>query len=106
MAVSLSVNLEKVAKLSNFAIPVLFALFGSAGYLVSFYFHFGTVTFFLLLLINHYYRYVQKKHSLLTNFGFIAQARYIIESVGPELRQYLISTDPDQWLDQQCCRVN
>ena len=96
MAVSLSVNLEKVAKLTNFAIPVLFVLFGSAGYLVSFYFHFGTVTFFLLILINHYYRFVQKKHSLLTNFGFIAQARYIIESVGPELRQYLISTDVDE----------
>ncbi len=96
MPASLSVNLEKVAKLANVSVPLLFAAFGIAGYLVSFYFHFGTVTFFLLLVINYYYRHVQKKHSLLANFGFIAQARYIIESIGPELRQYLISTDVDE----------
>ena len=96
MATSLSVNLEKVAKLANLSVPILFAVCAIAGYMLSFYFHFGTVTFFLLMVINFYYRHVQKKHSLLANFGFIAQARYVIESVGPELRQYLISTDVDE----------
>lgn len=93
MAASLAVNLEKVAKFTNAAIPALFAACLAAGTYVSFYFHFLSVTFFLLALINFYYRHVQRKHTLLANFGIIAQARYVIESVGPELRQYLISTD-------------
>ena len=93
MATALAVNLEKVAKFTNAAIPLAFLTFFVAGYHLSFYFHFGTVFFLLLAAINFYYRHVQKKHTLLSNFGVIAQARYIIESVGPEIRQYLISTD-------------
>lgn len=49
-----------------------------------------------LLLVNFYYLYVQKKHALLTNFGLIAQARYIIESVGAEFRQYLYMSDTEE----------
>ncbi len=96
MASTLSVNLEKVSKFANVSVPILAIVFGTAGYFVSFYFHFGTVSFIMLTVINFYYRHVQNEHTLLRNFGFLAQARYIVESVGPELRQYLISTDVDE----------
>lgn len=37
----------------------------------------------------------QKKHALKRNFPVIANARYFLEAIGPELRQYII-TDNDQ----------
>lgn len=93
MAAALAVNLEKVAKFTNSLLPVALVGVGLAGHFVSFYFHFLTVTLFLLSIVNFYYRHVQTEHALLRNFGFIAQARYVTESVGPELRQYLFSGD-------------
>ncbi len=50
----------------------------------------------MLTLINIYYLYFQKQHTLLANFGLIAQARYLIESIGPELRQYIFSSDVEE----------
>ncbi len=92
----LSINLDRMAKTANAAIGL--ALIGSAllGYLVSFYFHFLTVFFLLLNLMNLYWRYVQKTHTLLANFGFLAQIRYLVESIGPEFRQYLYATDNEE----------
>jgi glutamate synthase domain-containing protein 2 len=49
-----------------------------------------------MTVINLYYRYVQKQHALLANFGWVAQGRYFLESVGPELRQYLFTNDTDE----------
>lgn len=37
---------------------------------------------------------VQRKHALLRNFPVIGHGRYLLESIGPELRQYII-TDND-----------
>ncbi|MGH3345797.1 MAG: FMN-binding glutamate synthase family protein, partial [Nocardioides sp.] len=37
---------------------------------------------------------VQKQHALKRNFPVVANLRYILESIGPELRQYII-TDND-----------
>ncbi len=96
MASSLTVNLEKLAKYVNIGIPLLCISFFLAGHYYSFYFHFLTVTFFLATAINFYYRHVQKTHSLLSNFGFVAQGRYLIESIGPELRQYLFTNDTEE----------
>ncbi len=92
----LSVNLERVAKAGNIGIVTM--LFGAAllGYFVSFYFHFLTVALLLLNLVNFYWRRVQKTHSLLANFGFLAQGRYLMESIGPEFRQYWFSSDTEE----------
>ena len=91
-----SINLDRMAKTANVAI--VGALLGSAllGYYVSFYFHFATVFFLLLNVLNFYWRHVQKSHTLLSNFGFLAQIRYLVESVGPEFRQYLFSSDTEE----------
>ena len=41
------------------------------------------------------YDLVQKKHSVLRNFPVVGHLRFILEAVGPELRQYIV-TDNDQ----------
>lgn len=43
----------------------------------------------LLNLLNLSCLYVQRRHTLLRNFGIVAQLRYFLESIGPEMRQYL-----------------
>jgi len=81
-----AVDLEKISHTANVAIVVLCGLFGLAGFFVSFYFHFLTVAFFLLVLLNLFWRHGQTSHTLLANFGFLAQIRYLVESIGPEFR--------------------
>jgi glutamate synthase domain-containing protein 2 len=93
---SLSINLLKISRVVNSALPILFLVSFLLGYFVSFYFHFLTVTFFLLTLINFYYRHIQTGFSLLSNFGITAQIRYLTESVGPEFRQYLFLSDTEE----------
>lgn len=96
MAASWTVNLEKISRAVNFGLPTLTLVFFLAGYFSSFYFHFLTVVFFLATVINYFYRHIQKDHALLTNFGWVAQGRYLLESVGPELRQYLFTNDTEE----------
>ena len=91
-----TINLEKLAKFVNALLPLLTVFFFLLGYLYSFYFHFLTVGLFLLTVINIYYLHIQKEHTLLANFGLIAQGRYMMESIGPELRQYLYSSDTEE----------
>jgi glutamate synthase domain-containing protein 2 len=93
MAASLSVNLEKLAKLVNVLLPVTAASFFLLGHYISFYFHFVTVAFVMITGLNFYFRHLQRRHALLRNFGVIAQSRYVIEGIGPELRQYLFADD-------------
>lgn len=92
----ISVNLEKVSHAANASLYVFTIGFFLLGHFASFYFHFGTVIFFLLVLINLYFLHIQKQHALLSNFGFLAQMRYIIESIGPEFRQYLYMSDTEE----------
>src|SRR5688572_4976274 len=40
------------------------------------------------------YDLIQTKHAVLRNFPIIGHFRYLLESVGPELRQYIV-TDND-----------
>ncbi|MFK5956398.1 MAG: FMN-binding glutamate synthase family protein [Planctomycetota bacterium] len=82
--------------MANVSIVVLLVMFGFTGQFVSFYFHFLTVAFFLLVVVNMYWRHFQSSHTLLANFGFMAQFRYIAESVGPEMRQYFFSSDTEE----------
>ncbi|MCA9619961.1 MAG: FMN-binding glutamate synthase family protein [Myxococcales bacterium] len=96
MALSFAVDLEKISKAANYSIPVITAASFAAGHFVSFYFHFATVPLLMLLGLNLYYLRVQKTHALLANYGILAQMRYVFESLGPELRQYLFMSDTEE----------
>ncbi len=39
---------------------------------------------------------VQKKHALMRNFPLIAHLRYVLEAVGPELRQYIVTGNDEE----------
>ncbi len=92
----LVVNLHNLARFTNIAVPLLAGLFFVSGLRISFYFHFLSVGFLFLTILNAFYLYGQRGHSLLRNFGILGQGRYILESVGPELRQYLYSNDTEE----------
>ncbi|QHG81676.1 FMN-binding glutamate synthase family protein [Rhodococcus rhodochrous] len=42
------------------------------------------------------YDLVQKRHSLLRNFPILGHARYVLESLGPELRQYITTNNDEE----------
>src|SRR3954465_187815 len=42
------------------------------------------------------YDLLQKKHALLRNFPLIGHGRYLLESVGPELRQYIVTGNDEE----------
>jgi hypothetical protein len=39
---------------------------------------------------------LQRKHALLRNFPLVGHARYLIEAVGPELRQYIVAANNEE----------
>ncbi|KFK85205.1 glutamate synthase [Streptomyces sp. JS01] len=39
---------------------------------------------------------VQKKHALLRNFPLVGHARYALEKIGPELRQYIVTSNDEE----------
>src|SRR5918999_576982 len=39
---------------------------------------------------------LQREHTLLRNFPVLGHARYLLESIGPELRQYLVAGDNEE----------
>ncbi len=92
----LAIDLPWIARYVNVGIVVFLVLFWYLGVNVSLGYHLGTAIFLVLFLINVYYRHIQRRHTLLRNFGIIAQARYMIESLGPELRQYLYASDIEE----------
>lgn len=96
MTSKISIDLHKMAKFANLAIPSLAVLFVLGGAFVHFYINFLSVPFIFLTVINFFYRHVQKTHSLLRNFGIMGQARYMMESIGPELRQYFFASDTEE----------
>ena len=42
------------------------------------------------------YDLLQRRHALLRNFPVIGHGRYLLESVGPELRQYLVASNDEE----------
>lgn len=50
-------------------------------------------SFLLLVLV---YDLIQTKHAILRNFPIIGHFRYILESVGPELRQYIVTSNNEE----------
>ena len=96
MSSSAKVDLHRLSRFANWMILAATVGFFVLGNRVSFWFHFLTVTFLLLSIMNVFYRFVQTNHTILRNFGVLGQARYILESLGPELRQYLFSNDTEE----------
>ena len=96
MSATLHVNLHKLARFFNTSLLAFPLVFFVAGQWLSFYFHFLTVASLFFLIVNYFYRHVQTQHAVLRNFGIIGQGRYLIESLGPEFRQYLFSGDREE----------
>lgn len=96
MNASFKIDLHKLSRFVNVLIPASAVLAFLLGHFVSFYFHFFTVTFLLMTVMNGFYMRVQTAHTILRNFGILGQVRYIVESIGPELRQYLYANDTEE----------
>lgn len=48
-----------------------------------------------VLVLVGVYDIVQKKHAILRNFPVIGHFRFLLEGIGPEIRQYFIESDTD-----------
>src|ERR1035437_9397919 len=59
-----------------------------------FWAYFGSVVGVVLLLV-FFYDVTQRTHTILHNFPLIGHFRYMLERIGPELRQYIV-TDNDE----------
>ena len=42
------------------------------------------------------YDLIQRKHALLRNFPVIGHGRYLLEKIGPELRQYIVTSNDEE----------
>lgn len=49
-----------------------------------------------LLLAVALYDVLQRKHTILANFPIIGHFRYLLESIGPELRQYIVTSNDEE----------
>jgi len=54
------------------------------------------VVFLGFLVAVAIYDLVQTKHAILKNFPVIGHLRYILESIGPELRQYIVTSNDEE----------
>ena len=42
------------------------------------------------------YDVLQRKHAILRNFPVLGHMRYLLESIGPELRQYIVARNDEE----------
>ncbi len=49
-----------------------------------------------VIIITVIYDILQKKHSIIRNFPIIGHFRYLLEAVGPELRQYIVTSNDEE----------
>lgn len=49
-----------------------------------------------LLVLVTIYDLIQKKHAILRNFPIIGHFRYLLEMIGPELRQYIVTSNNEE----------
>lgn len=75
-----------------FAITIL-SITGILTY-VNWKFSFLLFIFVPLILMGFYDMY-QSKHTIKRNFPLLGRMRYLLEDLGPEMRQYFIETDTD-----------
>lgn len=50
----------------------------------------------LIILIALYDVFFQRTHTILHNYPVLGHLRYLIESIGPEIRQYLVANDREE----------
>ena len=50
----------------------------------------------VLLVVVVVYDLVQKRHAVLRNFPVVGHLRYLLEAVGPELRQYIVTGNDEE----------
>ncbi len=50
----------------------------------------------LLVVVLVIYDLCQKKHAIIRNFPIIGHLRYLLEKVGPELRQYIVTSNNEE----------
>lgn len=51
--------------------------------------------FFLPLIVMGFYDMFQSKHAIKRNFPLLGRMRYLLEGIGPEIRQYFIESNTD-----------
>lgn len=51
---------------------------------------------FGVLLVLAIHDVLQKKHAILRNFPVIGHLRYLLEAIGPELRQYIVTSNDEE----------
>ena len=49
-----------------------------------------------LILLVAIWDILQKKHAILRNFPIIGHFRYLLEMIGPELRQYIVTSNNEE----------
>lgn len=64
-------------------------------YLLLFYTKFTLLGITLVVIAVGIYDLFQPKHAILRNFPVIGHFRYLLEGIGPEIRQYFIESDTD-----------
>lgn len=92
----LAIDLQKIASQVSFALYALTFLFIVLTFVLSYWFSIGAVVFLIPLLIHINFKHVQRRHTLLRNFGIFGWARYLMEGVGPEMRQYFFLNDTEE----------
>lgn len=51
---------------------------------------------FAVLLVVAVYDLLQTRHAILRNFPIIGHFRYMLEMIGPELRQYIVTSNNEE----------
>jgi len=51
---------------------------------------------FIIICVAIYDMFIQKKHIILRNFPVLGHFRYMLESIGPELRQYIVANNREE----------
>ena len=64
--------------------------------IVTWVFVIGGICGFLIVCVAIWDVFIQKKHAILHNFPVIGHARYLLERIGPELRQYWVAHDKEE----------
>ena len=89
-------TLENITRSFNGLLLLFLAASAFAGWFWDFKWLWLAVPLLILNLLNFYFLFIQRRHSLLRNFGLLALLRYFFENIGPEFRQYLYSSDTEE----------
>ena len=89
-------NLRRTARMVSISIWATAAAFVVGGLWLHPLLFTGAALFGTLLLAEIYCRFFQSGHAVLRNFGIFGVMRYVLEGIGPEMRQYWIASDTEE----------